>query len=59
MENIERYYTPSYFDGKCNLCLEEKIHIILYPNSGNLLNQWCDLIKINLDYFQKIKWINN
>ena len=28
----------------CNLCLEEKIQIILYFDPGNLLNQRWDLI---------------
>ena len=41
---LKRSNTPSCFDGRCNLCLEEKIQIILYPNPGNVLNQRCDLI---------------
>ena len=44
MEYIERSATPSCFDGRCNLCLEEKIQIMLYADPGNLLNQRCDLI---------------
>ena len=27
---LKRSTTPSCFGGRCNLCLEEKIHIILY-----------------------------
>ena len=35
---LKRYNTPSCFDDRCNLCLEEKIQIMLYPDPGNLLN---------------------
>ena len=41
---LKRSTTPSCFDGRCNLCLEEKIQIMLYPNRGDLLNQRCNLI---------------
>ena len=41
---LKRSNTPSCFDGRCNLCPEEKIQIMLYPDPGNLLNQRCDLI---------------
>ena len=41
---LKRSITLSCFDGRYNLCLEEKIQIMLYPDSGNLLNQRCDLI---------------
>ena len=37
-------YKYIYIYGRCNLCLGEKIQIILYPDPGNLLNQRCDLI---------------
>ena len=40
---LKRSNTPSCFDGRCNLCLEEKIQI-MYPDPGNPLNQSCDLI---------------
>ena len=55
----QRSTTPSCFDGRCNLCLEEKIQIMLYFDPVNLLNQRCDLKvrgrhKMNLDYFQKL-----
>ena len=43
-ENTNRNNTPSCFDGGCNLCLEEKIQIMLYPDPGNVLNQRCNLI---------------
>ena len=42
--SILKRSTPSCFDGRCNLCLEEKIQIILYFDLGNLLNQRCDLM---------------
>ena len=41
---LKRSTTPSCFDGRSNLCLEEKIQIMLYFDPGNLLNQRCDLI---------------
>ena len=41
---LKRSTTPSCFDGRCNLCQEEKIQIMLYIDLGNLLNQRCDLI---------------
>ena len=54
---LKRSTPPSCFDSRCNLCLEEKIQIMLSFDPGNLLNQRCDLIdvgiKMNLDYFQK------
>ena len=54
---LQRSTTPNCFDGRCNLCLEEKIQIMLYFDPGNLLNQRCGLIvrcrhKINLDYLK-------
>ena len=36
--------TTSCFDGRCNLCLEEKIQIKWNFNPVNPLNQRCDLI---------------
>ena len=41
---LKRSTTPSCFDGRCNLCREEKIQIILYFDPGDLLNQRYDLI---------------
>ena len=41
---LKRSNTPICFDGRCNLCLEEKIQIMLYPDPSNLLNQRWDLI---------------
>ena len=65
MENIEkRSTTPSCFDGRCHLCLEEKIQIMLYFDPLNLLNQKWDLIarcrhKNKFRPFSKIsQWIN-
>ena len=57
-KTLKRSITHSCFDGRYNLCLEEKIQIMLYFDPSNLLNQRCNLIarykhKINLDYFQK------
>ena len=31
---LKRSNTPSCFDGRCDLCLEEKIQILLYPDPG-------------------------
>ena len=28
---LKRSNTPKSFDSRCNLCLEEKIHILLFP----------------------------
>ena len=36
--------TPKYFDSRCNLCLEEKIQIMIYAGHENSLNQRCELI---------------
>ena len=44
---LKKSTTPSCFDGKCNLCLEEKIQII-YSDPGNLINQRCDLMGIKM-----------
>ena len=41
---LKRSTTSSCFDSRCNLCLEEKIQIMLYFDPGNLLIQRCDLI---------------
>ena len=39
-----RFTTPSCFDGRCKLCQEEKIQVMLYFDPDNLLNHICDLI---------------
>ena len=44
MENIEKIFYSELLYGRCNLCLEENIQIMLYPDHGNLLNYRCDLI---------------
>ena len=31
--------TPKCFNCRCNLCLEEKIQIMIYPDPEKLLNQ--------------------
>ena len=36
--------TPKCFDSRCNLCLEEKIQIVIFPHSEKLLNKRCELI---------------
>ena len=41
---LKRSTTPSCFDGRCNLSLEEKIQIMLYFDPVNLLNKRYDLI---------------
>ena len=37
-------YIYEWFDSRCNLCLEEKIQIMIYPNPEKLLNLQCELI---------------
>ena len=32
---LKRSNTPKSFDSRCNLCLEEKIHILLFPEPKN------------------------
>ena len=32
---LRRSSTPKSFDSRCNLCLEEKIHILLFPEPKN------------------------
>ena len=41
---LKRSNTPKCFDSRCNLCLEEKMHILLYPEPEKLLNKRCELI---------------
>ena len=41
---LKKSNTLKYFDSRCNLCLEEKIQIMIYPAPENLLNQQCELI---------------
>ena len=41
---LKKSNTPKCFDGRCNLCLEEKIQIITYSVPENLLNKRCELI---------------
>ena len=36
--------TPNSFDGRCNLCLEEKIHILMHKWPDKLLNKRSELI---------------
>ena len=41
---LKRSSTPISFDSRCNLCLEEKIHILLFPEPKKLLNKRNELI---------------
>ena len=41
---LKKSNTPKCFDSRCNLCLEEKIRIMIYPDLEKLLNQRCELI---------------
>ena len=41
---LKRSSTPKSFDSRCNLCLEEKIHILLFPEPKILLNKRNELI---------------
>ena len=41
---LKKLNTPKCFDSRCNLWLEEKIQIIIYPDPEKLSNQQCELI---------------
>ena len=41
---LKKSNTPKCFDGRCSLCLEEKIQIMTYPVPEKLLNKRCELI---------------
>ena len=41
---LKRSNTPKSFDSRCNLCLEEKMNILLYPEPEKLLNKRSELI---------------
>ena len=41
---LKRSSTPKSFNSRCNLCLEEKIHILLFPEPKKLLNKRNELI---------------
>ena len=41
---LKKLNTPKYFDSRCNLYLEEKIQLMIYPDPRKLLNQIWDLI---------------
>ena len=41
---LKKLKTPKCFDSRCNLCLEEKIQIMIYPDPEKLLNKRCELI---------------
>ena len=41
---LKRSSSPKSFDSRCNLCLEEKIHILLLPEPKILLNKRNELI---------------
>ena len=41
---LKRSNTPKSFNSRCNLCLEEKMHILLYPEPEKLLNKRGELI---------------
>ena len=34
---MKKSNTPKCFDSWCNLCLEEKIHIMIYPDSEKII----------------------
>ena len=40
---LKKSNTPKCFDSRCNLRLEEKIQIIIYPDPEKLLNQRCEV----------------
>ena len=41
---LKRSNTPKSFDSRCNLCLEEKMHILPFPEPKKLLNKRSELI---------------
>ena len=41
---LKRSSTPKSFDSRCNLCPEEKIHILLFSEPKKLLNKRNELI---------------
>ena len=41
---LKKSNTQKCFNCRCNLCLEEKIQIMIYPEPEKLLNQRCELI---------------
>ena len=41
---LKKSDTPKCFDSRCNLWLEEKIQIMIYPDPEKLLNKRCELI---------------
>ena len=41
---LKKSNTPKCFDRRCNLCLQEKIQIVIYPDPEKLLDQRCELI---------------
>ena len=43
---LKKSNSPKCFYGRCNLCLEEKIQIMIYPDPEKLLNKRCELIAV-------------
>ena len=41
---LKKSNTPNSFDGRCNLCLKEKIHILTHKFPDKLLNKRNELI---------------
>ena len=41
---LKKSNIPKCFDSRCNLYLEEKIQMMIYPDPEKLLNQRCELI---------------
>ena len=41
---LKKSNTPNSFDDRCNLCLEEKIHILTHKCPDKLLNKRSELI---------------
>ena len=58
MVHIEKSNTPKGFDSRCNLCLEEKIQIMIYPDPEILLNQRCELTA-RCRHWNKFKLLTN
>ncbi len=41
---MKKSNTPNSFDGRYNLCLEEKVHILIHKRPDKLLNKRSELI---------------
>ena len=54
---LKRSSTPKSFDSRCNLCFEEKIHILLFPEPKKLLNKRNELIGVDIGLNLNYKYL--